>query len=84
MTVKNRRATIYMEEQLHKLLRLKAIETSSSISQLVNDAVQASFAEDADNLQAFEERKHEPLVSYQEMLMRLRRPSADNLDARSS
>lgn len=73
MTVKIKRTTVYLEEELHKLLRLKAIETSSSVSELVNDAVQASLAEDADDLQAFEERKHEPLVSYQEMLMRLKR-----------
>ena len=72
MAVKNKRTTVYLEADLHKLLRLKAVETSSSISELVNEAIQASLAEDADDIAAFEERKHEPLLSYDEMIMRLK------------
>ncbi|MDA8126105.1 MAG: CopG family transcriptional regulator, partial [Deltaproteobacteria bacterium] len=33
------RATIYLDPEIHRALRLKAIETSQSLSKLVNDAV---------------------------------------------
>ena len=35
----NRRTTVYLDSDLHRALRLKAIETDSSISDLVNGAV---------------------------------------------
>ncbi len=34
-----KRATIYLDPDLHKVLKLKAVETSRSVSELVNDAV---------------------------------------------
>ena len=68
-----KRATIYMDPELHKALRLKAVETSRSVSELVNDAVRGAMAEDAEDIAAFEERAGEPLISYDEMVKRLRR-----------
>jgi plasmid stability protein len=73
MTVETKRATIYLDPVLHKALRLKAVETSRSVSELVNDAVREALAEDAEDLEAFEERAAEPLVSYDEMVKRLKR-----------
>jgi metal-responsive CopG/Arc/MetJ family transcriptional regulator len=58
---------------LHKALRLKAFETSRSVSELVNDAVRDALAEDAEDLTAFEERVGEPLISYDEMVKRLKK-----------
>jgi metal-responsive CopG/Arc/MetJ family transcriptional regulator len=68
-----KRATIYLDPDLHKALRLKAIETSRSVSELVNDAVREALAEDAEDLAAFEERVGEPLISYDEMVKRLKK-----------
>ena len=68
-----KRATIYLDPDLHKALRLKAVETSRSVSELVNDAVREALAEDAEDIAAFEERVREPLISYDEMVKRLRR-----------
>ena len=42
------RATIYFEPKIHRALRLKAAETDRSVSDLVNEAVQLSLAEDAE------------------------------------
>jgi len=67
------RATIYLDPELHKALRLKAVETSQSLSKLVNDAIKESLAEDADDLAAFEERVKEPLISYETMIKRLKK-----------
>ncbi len=71
--METKRATVYLDPELHKALRLKAVETSRSVSKLVNDAVRESLAEDAEDIAAFEERAGEKLISYDEMLKRLRR-----------
>jgi len=73
MASQTKRATIYFDPDLHKALRLKAAETSRSITELVNDAVREALSEDAEDLDAFDKRKHEPLVSYDEMLKRLKK-----------
>ena len=73
MTIQVKRATIYLDPDLHKALRLKAIETSRSVSELVNEAIREALAEDAEDINAFEERVGEPLISYDEMVKRLRK-----------
>jgi len=73
MSTQAKRATVYLDPDLHKALRLKAVETSRSISELVNDAIREALAEDAEDIAAFEERVGEPLISYDEMVKRLRR-----------
>jgi predicted transcriptional regulator len=73
MAIKVKRATIYLDPDLHKALRLKAIETSRSVSELVNEAIREALAEDAEDITAFEERVGEPLISYDEMVKRLKK-----------
>jgi predicted transcriptional regulator len=67
------RATVYLDPELHKALRLKAVETSQSFSKLVNDAIRESLAEDAEDIAAFDERAKEPLISYEAMVKRLKK-----------
>lgn len=67
-----KRATIYLDPQLHKALKLKSIETSKSISALVNQAVKDALAEDTADIAAFEEREKESVVSFAEMVTRLK------------
>jgi len=73
MATQTKRATIYLEPDLHKALRLKSVETSLSVSALVNKAVREAIAEDAEDIAAFESRKKEPLISYEEMVKKLRK-----------
>ena len=73
MTSENKRATIYFDPDLHRALRLKSVETSRSVSALVNEAVREALLEDAEDLAAFEERAGEPLIDYEEMLKRLKK-----------
>jgi hypothetical protein len=68
-----KRATVYFDTQIHRALRLKAAETDRSVSELVNDAVRLSLAEDAEDLAAFEERTHEPNVAFEDVLKDLRK-----------
>ena len=68
-----KRATVYFEPYLHRALRLKAAETDRSISELVNDAVKAALAEDADDLAAFEDRASEPDLRFEDVLKDLKK-----------
>ena len=72
MSELTKRSTIYLNPEIHKALRIKALETSRSMSDLINDAVKEALAEDAEDLTVFEERKNDPLISYEEMVKRLR------------
>lgn len=73
MATGTKRATIYMDSELHRALRMKAAETSSSVSEIVNNAVKLVLAEDAEDLAALEERAKEPLVSFEDVLKELKR-----------
>jgi hypothetical protein len=72
MPVSTKRATIYLEPMLHKALRIKSAETSRSMSELVNEAVALSLAEDAEDLAAFEARANEPLIAFEDVLKELK------------
>jgi len=73
MGTENKRATVYFDPDLHKALRLKSVETSRSVSDLVNEAVREALLEDAEDLAAFEQRVKEPLVGYEEMVKGLKK-----------
>lgn len=60
-----KRATVYFEEDLHRALKMKSAETSSPVSNLVNDAVRAALLEDAEDLEAFKEREKEPVIDFE-------------------
>lgn len=68
----SKRATVYFDAGLHRALRLKAAETERSISDVVNEAVRALLAEDADDLAALDARSCEPTVSYEAFVRDLR------------
>jgi hypothetical protein len=67
-----KRSTIYFRPGLHRALRIKAAETSRSLSDLVNDAVQSALREDQEDLSAFDERAHEPILTYEQLLKDLK------------
>jgi plasmid stability protein len=64
----SKRSTIYFDPELHTALRVKAAHSRRSVSEIVNQAVRAALAEDQEDVSAFEERAHEPTVSYEELL----------------
>jgi len=73
MEAGTKRATIYFDSALHQALRMKSAETSRSVSELVNNAVRETLAEDAEDFAAFEERANEPLIGYEDILKRLKK-----------
>ena len=72
MSIKTRRSTIYLEENLHRALRLKAAEVDASMSDIINDALRASLEEDADDLADIRERKRESSVSFEDFVTSLK------------
>ena len=73
MSTLTKRATVYLDPALHKALRLKSVETSRSMSDLVNDAVRDELAEDADDLAVFATRKKEPTLDFEDFVKELKK-----------
>ena len=67
-----KRSTIYLDPALHQALRLKAVHTHRTISDLVNEAVREALREDQQDLAAFDQRAEESTLSYEELLDDLR------------
>jgi hypothetical protein len=67
-----KRATVYFDADLHRALRLKAAASDRSISEIVNEAVRLSLAEDAADLAAFEDRKREPTIHFDDFVTSLK------------
>ena len=72
MATLSKRSTIYLDPTLHHALRLKALETSCSMSKIINEALREALAEDTNDLSVFEERADESLISYEQMVKRLK------------
>ena len=73
MNTPTKRATVYFDPAIHRALRLKAAETDRSLSDLVNEAIKLSLAEDAEDLAAFGERASEPNLAFEAVVKELRK-----------
>ena len=67
-----KRSTVYLATDLHQALRIKSAHTDRSISDLVNDSLRATLREDQEDLEAFEARADEPVISYESLLKKLK------------
>lgn len=68
-----KRTTVYLDSKLHQAVKMKAVQSHSSVSDLVTEALRFSLKEDAIDLQAIEDRVHEPSRSYEAVLKDLKR-----------
>ena len=73
MDANRKRATINFDSEVYSALRLKPVETERSVSDLVNEAVQLSLTEDADDQAAFDERVNEPNLPFDAVVKDLKR-----------
>ena len=73
MRASAKRATVYFDPEIHRALRLKSAATERSISDVVNEAVKLSLAEDADDLTDFDSRAREPALDFDKVVKALRR-----------
>ena len=68
-----KRTTVYFEPDIHRALRLKSVVSERSMSEMVNDAVRASLAEDADDLAAFDDRADESTIDFEDFVKKMKR-----------
>ena len=68
-----KRATVYFDAAIHRALRLKAAAADRSISDMVNDAVKTALAEDAEDFDAFDQRRSERSTSFDSLVRDLRK-----------
>ncbi len=73
MKANTKRTTVYLDSDLHHALRIKAAETERSMSELVQEAIKLSLAEDSIDLSAIEKRKKEPSLPFEDVLKKLRK-----------
>jgi plasmid stability protein len=67
------KATLYLKDPIHKALRLKAAETQQSMSDLVNDAIEAALLEDIEDIDAWRESKNEEKMGFEEFVKLLKK-----------
>ena len=68
-----KRTTIYLDSKLHQAVKMKAAQSSSSISELIADAIRFALKEETIDLQAIKNRISEPSRSYEAVLKDLKR-----------
>jgi hypothetical protein len=68
----SKRATIYFDADVYQVLRLKAATADRTVSELVNEAVRAALAEDAEDFTALDQRGAERSVSFESLVRGLR------------
>ena len=69
--MQTKRTTVYLDQELHQALRLKAVAIDSSMSELINNMIRERLFEDAEDLKSFRERANEPVISYEHLLQEL-------------
>ena len=68
----SKRATVYFDPAIHRALKIKAAETTRSISEIVDDALRRELAEDEEDLRVFEARAGEERLSFDAVLKDLK------------
>jgi len=68
------KATLYLDSEMYKALKLRAVETDQSVSALMNEALQAQLGEDWADIKAIRARraKKETPLSYEAALAELK------------
>jgi predicted DNA-binding protein len=69
----SKRATVYFDPEIHRVLKVKAAETSTSISYIINEVIRRELLEDEEDLREFNERISEPTLSYEKLVADLNR-----------
>jgi len=71
-TTLTKRATVYLDPGIHRILRVKALETDQSVSDIINDALLHELAQDQEDLDVFKQRAKEPTISFETLLKKLK------------
>jgi hypothetical protein len=69
----SKRSTVYFEPSIHQALKIKAASSQQSVSELIDEAVRLLMNEDQEDLAAFSERESEKEISYEALLIDLKK-----------
>jgi hypothetical protein len=72
MSKLTKKTTVCFEPEMLEYLRSKAAEESSSISDIIHDALKVLFTEDLEDIADFDARIGEPNVGYAEFVKSLK------------
>ncbi len=64
MATQSKRTTVYLNPELHKALRLKAVAVSRTVSDLVNEAVRESLKKEKNKYLSIVKIMSEPGLEY--------------------
>ena len=73
MKARKTRVAVNLDADLHKALKIKAVETEHSVSALISEAIRVSLLEDVEDLAACDARLKEPSLDFEDFLTGMRR-----------
>ena len=68
-----RKSTIYMRDDLHKAVKIKAAETDQSVSEVIEEAIHILIQEDHKDIETVKKRSRGPFLSYEQLLKNLKK-----------
>ncbi len=68
------KATLYLDSNMYKTFKMRAVQSGQSVSALMNDAMKAQLNEDLEDINAIRERiaANEKPISYESALQDLK------------
>ncbi len=66
------RTTLTFNDELFRALKIRAAEADETISKYVEDAVKYQLLEDAEDLEALEKTKNEPVYDFDELVKKFK------------
>jgi len=67
------RATIYLEPEIFRAVKIRAAASDVPVSAIVNEALRQKLREDVEDLKAFDTRAGQPRRPFREVIKALRR-----------
>lgn len=72
MGVAYKRATVYLEPDLHQALQTRAAATDQTVSELIKDVIREDFEQEEEDLILIQERADERGIPFQEAVRDLK------------
>ena len=73
MRIKRKASTIYLQPEIHKALKLKAVIRDCSLSDLAEEIIKDSLAEDMEDIKDVKKRRKESSMDFDNFVKILKR-----------
>lgn len=68
-----RRTTVYIDTTIHRALRLKSAASDRAVSEIINDSLRRTLAEDAADIADARKRRRETPISFESAVKAMKR-----------